>query len=102
MCGSCIGDIFGIEAFYGSDLTRGGFLATSAAAAGLVAAGAPSRVFAAPGDPLTVFYGGPIITMDDGVGNGEAVAISGNTILAVGTKEDVLRAAGARARTVNL
>jgi hypothetical protein len=81
-------------------MTRGGFLAASAAA-GVAAAGLPSRAVAAPALP-TVFYGGTIVTMDDRMPSAQAVAIAGNTILAVGDREHVTRVAGARARRVNL
>ncbi|HXO17584.1 MAG TPA: hypothetical protein VN909_05390, partial [Candidatus Dormibacteraeota bacterium] len=61
MCKSCVGEIFGIETFYRSAMSRGGFLAASAAAAG-VAAAAPRLARAA--QPARIFYGGPIVTMD--------------------------------------
>jgi predicted amidohydrolase YtcJ len=101
MCRSCIGDVFGIEALYRSQITRGGFLAASAAA-GIAAVGIPSREVSAAAQPATIFYGGPIITMDDRFGNAEAVAISGNTIVAAGSVDHVTRAAGAASRKVNL
>ncbi len=100
MCKSCVGDVFGIESFSRSALSRAGFLAASAAATGVAVAGIPRGARAA--SPATVFYGGPIVTMDDGTRQAEAVAISGATILAVGSKDDVTRAAGAGARTIDL
>lgn len=42
----------------------------------------------------TLFYGGTIITMDDAAPNAEAVLVENGTILAVGTKEDLLKQAG--------
>ncbi len=100
MCKSCVGDVFGIESFSRSALSRAGFLAASAAATGVAVAGIPRGARAA--SPATVFYGGPIVTMDDGTRQADAVAIAGATILAVGSKDDALRAAGAGARTIDL
>src|SRR5579871_5981262 len=102
MCKSCVGDIFGIEAFYRSELTRGAFIASSAAAAGLAAAGFSPKAIAAPTQPAIVFYGGPVVTMDDAFANAQAVAISGGTILAVGSKDQAIGAAGAGAQMVDL
>ncbi len=102
MCKSCVGDIFGIEAFYRSELTRGAFIASSAAAAGLAAAGFSRKAIAAPTQPAIVFYGGPVVTMDDAFANAQAVAISGGTILAVGSKDQAIGAAGAGAQMVDL
>lgn len=80
-------------------MSRGRFLAASAAA-GVAAAALPKRAFST--EPATVFYGGSVVTMDDAIPNAEAVAISGGTILAVGSKDRVTSAAGAGARIVNL
>jgi predicted amidohydrolase YtcJ len=103
MCRGCVGDIFGLDTLYRSEMTRGGFLAGSAAAAGIVAAaGAGGKAFAAAGEPPIVFYGGTIVTMDDAMPSAQAVAISGNAILAVGDREHVLRVAGTRTRSINL
>ncbi len=98
MCSGC-GKAFGLESFYRTEMTRGGFLA-SATAAGIAAA-VSGRALAAARTPV-VFYNGPIITMDDHMPSAQAVAISGNTILAVGDTEHVLGAAGAGAQKVNL
>ncbi|HEX4014914.1 MAG TPA: amidohydrolase [Candidatus Cybelea sp.] len=101
MCKTCIGDLFGIEGFFRTQMSRGSFLAASAAAA--AASGVPGRAFAAGGEPAaTVFSGGPIVTMDGQMRLVEALAISGNTILAVGTKDEAVAAAGAGARRVDL
>ena len=102
MCKVCIGDVFGVEAFFRSEMTRGRFLAGAAVAAGAAAAGVPRSSLTAPMQSATVFYGGPIVTMDERMPSAEAVAISGATLLAIGSKDDVMRAAGARARRVNL
>jgi hypothetical protein len=83
-------------------MTRGGFISASAAAAGIAATGIAGKAFAAAQEPAVVFYGGTIVTMDDALPNAQAVAISGNTILAVGDRERVMRSAGPRARMVDL
>lgn len=83
-------------------MTRGGFLAASAAAAGIAAAGRAGKALAATPVPPVVFYGGTIVTMDDTMPTAQAVAISGNTILAVGDRDRVVQVAGAGARRVNL
>ncbi|MGB8520213.1 MAG: amidohydrolase [Candidatus Tumulicola sp.] len=81
-------------------MTRAGFLAASAAAAGVAAAGLPNPARAA--EAATIFYGGPIVTMDDRVRSAAAVAISGMRIVAVGDLDAVTSAAGPGARRVNL
>jgi len=100
MCVAHRGDIFGLDALYRSEMTRGGFLTVSAAAS-VAAAAIPARA-ASAADPPTVFFGGPVVTMERGAPSAQALAIAGTTILAVGDKEHVLRAAGTRARRVNL
>jgi predicted amidohydrolase YtcJ len=103
VCKRCVGDIFGLEAFYRTETSRGGFLAASAAAVGLAAVGSAGRAIAAmPRPAATIFYGGPIITMDDRMPNAEAVAVAGNKILFVGSLEHAKRVAGRRAKSVNL
>ena len=101
MCKVCVGDVFGIESFLRAPRSRRRFIATSAAAAGVAAYGLSRRVQAA-GQATTVFSGGPVITMDDTMSVVEALAISGNRIVAVGTRDDVLRAAGSEARKIDL
>jgi predicted amidohydrolase YtcJ len=100
VCRRCVGDVFGIEAFFRSKLSRSDFLAASAAAAGIAIARRPARTLAA-GQRATVFYGGTVISMDD-VPRAEAVAIAGARILAVGSKDDAIRAAGPQAGRINL
>jgi predicted amidohydrolase YtcJ len=102
MCRACTGDLFGLEQLFGSDMSRGSFLAGSASLAGLAAAGLPRSAFAAAPEPPTIFYGGTIVTMDDARKEAEAVAISGNKILVVGSLEDVTARLKAGARRVNL
>ena len=50
----------------------------------------------------TVFLNGTVLPVDAAFSEHEALAISGNTILAVGTRDDVLAAAGRGARTIDL
>src|ERR1700733_1547104 len=102
MCKGCVGDIFGLDSLYRTEMTRGGFISASAAVAGIAAAGVTAKALAAAQEPPVVFYGGTIVTMDDAVPSAQAVAISGSTILAVGDRERVMRSAGPRARIVNL
>lgn len=102
MCTGCIGDVFGIEAFFSRQITRGRFIAGSAAAAGFAAAARPA--FGSPGaaPPATLFFGGTIVTMDDAAPSPAAVAIAGGNILAVGDLSDVAQRAGSGAQRVNL
>ena len=71
-------------------------LATAIAALGVLAllpvAGAQSPV-----DPATlVLRGGRIVTMDDAAPEAQAVAVRGDTIVAVGTDEEIARYVGPR------
>ena len=68
------------------------------AVGGLTASGAAQAQAAA----TTVFHGGPIRTMDDAQPSAEAVAVRGQTILAVGALDAVRAAAGRGARLVDL
>ena len=63
----------------------------------LVSCGSESNGVAA-----TVFTGGTILTVDTDFSEAEAIAIRGNTIIAVGSDADVRAAAGANARVVDL
>lgn len=49
-----------------------------------------------------IFFGGSIITMADGMPQAEALALSGETIIAVGTREEVLRKKGPETRLIDL
>ena len=67
--------------------------------------GTPSLVLCGSesnGVAATVFTGGTILTVDTDFSEGEAIAIRGNTIIAVGSDADVRAAAGANARVVDL
>jgi len=67
---------------------------------GAAALAAGPRAFAAEGS--AVYFGGPILTMDDARPRAEAVAVRGGRILAVGGKDEVLAKAGRGARQVDL
>jgi predicted amidohydrolase YtcJ len=56
----------------------------------------------AGGSAVTVFVNGTVLPVDAAFSEHEALAISGNRILAVGNRDDVLAAAGRGAQTVDL
>lgn len=80
-------------------VSRRGFLTGSALAGGLMAA--PLRLAAAE-PPVRLFHGGTILTVDAGFSEAEALAIRGNTILAVGALAAVRDAAGPGAEEIDL
>jgi predicted amidohydrolase YtcJ len=103
MCRGCIGDVFGIQNVFATELSRGRFIATSAAAAGFAAvAGRPAYAATGGASTATVFSGGTILSMDERYSSAKAVAIANGTILAIGELDDVVRAAGSGAQKVNL
>ena len=61
-----------------------------------------SRQAPAPGAAVTVFENGKVLPVDAAFSEHEALAVSGNRILAVGSRDDVLAAAGRGAQTVDL
>ncbi len=104
MCRGCIGDVFGIERFFSAELSRSRFIAASAAAIGVAATARRALAAgdsAAPQSP-TIFYGGPILSMDDRYPSPQAVAIANGKILAVGEMQSVMSTAGSGAQKVNL
>jgi len=76
--------------------------AGSNAVAGVAGSGLAAAAATAVGPRSTVFFGGTVITMDDRNPAAEAIAISGNRILAVGTRAEVSARAGANAHSVDL
>ena len=54
------------------------------------------------GSDVTVFQNGTILPVDEAFSQYEALAISGNQVLAVGSRDDVLAAAGSGANVVDL
>lgn len=80
-------------------VSRRGFLAGTALAGGLMAA--PVRLVAEEA-PVRLFHGGTILTVDAAFSQAEALAIRGNTILAVGDLAAVRAAAGPGAEEIDL
>jgi len=76
-------------------------LVASAVATSVLSTSLPVAVFAEE-IKTTVFFGGTILTVDKNFSEGEAIAIRGNKIIAVGTETAVRAAAGANAMPVNL
>lgn len=83
-----------------ANLDRRDFLKAGLASAG-VAGFLPTATWAQR-EAKTVFTGGTILTVDGDFSQAEAIAISGNKILAVGSDTDVRKAAGPDARVVDL
>jgi predicted amidohydrolase YtcJ len=81
---------------------------TVAATAGLAGSGAGQHQAAAQsGDPGAtraerIWTGGPILTMVDGAMRAEAVAEAGGRILAVGTREEVMKTRGPQTQVIDL
>jgi predicted amidohydrolase YtcJ len=50
----------------------------------------------------TIYFGGPILTIDESNPSAEAIAVQGGRILAVGTKEEVMRLAGKGTNSIDL
>lgn len=85
----------GLASFGRRDFIKGGLATVSIA-------GFASGCSPAEGATTRVFSGGKILTVDEDFSEAEAIAIRGNTILAVGSEADVLAAAGDGAETVDL
>jgi predicted amidohydrolase YtcJ len=84
-------------------VNRRDFVKGGAAAIGTLGlAGYPGSGAKAQDGGTRVFSGGTILTVDDGFSEAEAIAIRGNTILAVGRHADVRAAAGEGAETIDL
>ncbi|WP_242772205.1 amidohydrolase [Sphingopyxis sp. YF1] len=75
-------------------------LAQGGIAAGLLATG--TRVMAQDAGVVTVFHGGPILTMEDAAPNVEAIAVRGGLIVAAGTLDAANAAAGRGAQRFDL
>lgn len=81
-------------------IRRREFIKGSAAAAAVSIVGTS---FVASAEPsVTVYFGGPIFTMNATNDVVEALAVKGDSILAVGKKKDVLAAAGPKPQLVDL
>jgi len=79
-------------------IARRSFLAGSMLAGGLMAS---APVLAQPAE-TRVFRGGTILTVDRDFSEAEALAIRGNTIIAVGSEDRVMAIAGAGAKVIDL
>ena len=85
-----------------SALNRRKFVLGAGATLGSMLLGCGRGRQQAAGSDTTVFLNGTVLPVDAAFSEHEALAISGNTILAVGTRDEVLAAAGRGARTVDL
>ena len=85
-----------------SALNRRQFVYSAGAILGSTLVGCGKQRQQAADSDTTVFVNGTILPVDAAFSEHEALAISGNKILAVGKQDDVLAAAGRGARTVDL
>jgi predicted amidohydrolase YtcJ len=83
-------------------LNRRQFVHVAGATIGSALFGCGRRQEEAAGRAVTVFENGVILPVDAGFSEHEALAIAGNKILAVGSRDEVLAAAGRGARTIDL
>ena len=81
-------------------MKRREFLKGAAAATAVLAA--PQALLAGSEAPVTVYTGGPIFTMNSANDIVEALVVRDGKILAVGSRVDMLAAAGKNARVVDL
>ena len=81
-------------------MKRREFLKGAAAATAVLAA--PQALLAGSEAPVTVYTGGPIFTMNPANDIVEALVVRDGKILAVGSRVDMLAAAGKNARVVDL
>ena len=102
-CGGAYAGLLGTSSWsfpdFNPSVSRRTFMAGGLAAAGL--AGVQPLALAAD-EPVTVFSGGTILTVDATFSEAEAVAIKGDRIIAVGTAADVKSVAGTAAAHVDL
>jgi adenine deaminase len=85
-----------------SDLNRRQFVYGAGAVFGSMLLGCGREGQQPVDSDTTVFLNGTVLPVDAAFSEHEALAISGNKILAVGKRDDVLAAAGRGARTVDL
>lgn len=81
-------------------MDRRSLLAQGGLAASLLATG--ERVMAQDAGVATIFYGGPVLTMDDAAPSVEAIAVRNGLIIAAGTLDAANAAAGRGARRFDL
>ncbi len=89
---NCSGDLFGIGSTDGT---------ASEAVAGVARAGVVAKA-AADASNATVFFGGPIVTMDGANSEAQAIAVAEGKIVAVGSSDDVTARAGSGAARIDL
>jgi len=77
-------------------------LPTSSTSEGATTTVAPTATAAAPDAVDLILTGGPVVTMDPAVGTVEAIAIDGDTIVAVGSAYQIAQYAGADTVVVDL
>jgi predicted amidohydrolase YtcJ len=83
-------------------LNRRQFVYGAGAVLGSTLVGCGKQGQQASDSDTTVFVNGTVLPVDAAFSEYEALAISGNKILAIGSRDDVLAAAGRGARTVDL
>ena len=83
-------------------LNRRQFVHVAGATIGTALFGCGRRQDESAGPATTVFENGVILPVDAGFSEHEALAIEGSRILAVGSRDEVLAAAGRGARTIDL
>ena len=84
------------------NITRRQFVSSATALGmGLTTASIPLRAAGVPHKADTIVIGGKLLTMDPARQQAEAMAISGNRILAVGSKEDIQNLAGSNTKVID-
>ena len=85
-----------------SPFNRRQFVYGAGAVLGSTLLGCGKRQEPAADSAVSVFVNGTVLPVDAGFSEHEALAISGNKVLAVGSRDDVLAAAGRGATTIDL
>ena len=84
-------------------MTRRTFIKLAGGTAAAVVLGKAIQVVGAEAEPAdVVFKNGPIVTMSDRQGIAEAVAIRGDSVLAVGSEKEIAQRIGARTQVIDL
>jgi len=86
----------------GMNLSRVGLTAARDSASPGTAADFDFFRFASPAMPDLIFHNGIIVTMEQGQPHAQAIAVRGESIVAVGSDAQVLALRGARTRTIDL
>jgi len=85
-----------------SSLNRREFVYGAGAALGSTLVGCGKQEEQTADSAVTVFVNGTVLPVDSAFSEHESLAISGNKVLAVGNRDDVLATAGRGARTIDL